>query len=301
MVASALLLLLLLPSSLASLPSISITEVPSTSLLATLGSQGVLVVKDLGPGYTSALESLRRKAPSCLEDSLRVTMQDGSQRFTTARDTVSQEQAFPSCVLGEVEVITAVFDRVDKLFSSLLRAKFGQQLNVVELEGNKTLDWEEMDSKTHLHVYKQTALPTSSPMALPYHTDNGLYVLLTPSPLLPLRVITPGGAVASLHTDDSSVLLLLGTGLTTWLLPNSSLRAAPHGLPALHTALSPTPRTVLARMRVAPTLSRPVSAPGAPTFWSHFSAPLEQEQGATLTRLRKQRSAGCSQDWPHAW
>ena len=295
------LLILLLPSSLASLPSISINELPSTSLLASLGSQGVLVVKDLGPGYTAALQSLRRTAPSCLEESLRVTMEDGSQRFTTARDTVSQKQAFPPCVREEVEVITAAFDRVDKLFSSLLRAEFGQQLDVVEQEGNKTRHWEKMDSKTHLHVYKQTSTPASSLMTLPYHTDNGLYVLLTPSPLLPLRVLTPGGAVASLHTDDSSVLLLLGTGLTSWLLPNASLHAAPHGLPALHTALSPAPRTVLARMRVAPTLSRPATAPDAPNFWTHFSAPLEQEQGATLHRLRKQRSAGCSQDWPHAW
>jgi len=160
--------------------------------------------------------------------------------------------------------------------------------------------WEDLDSKTHLHVYKQTESFSSAPLALPYHTDNGLYVLLTPSSILPLLSISKDANIHLLDTGDDSILLLLGTGLTDWLLPGSGLYAPPHALPALSTSLSPSPRTVLARMKVAPSLSVPSSSLTSSTFWSHFSAPLHTEKGHTLSRLRKQRSAGCSQDWPHA-
>merc|ERR1712107_348417 len=124
----------------------------------------------------------------------------------------------------------------------------------------------------------------------PYHTDNGMYVLLTPSSILPLRSISKNGEVNLLNTDSSSVILLLGTGLTSWLLPERKLYAAPHGLPALATILSTAPRTVIARMRVAPPGSLPSGArKTSPTFTSHFAAPLESETGATLARLVRQR------------
>ena len=98
---------------------------------------------------------------------------------------------------------------------------------------------------------------TTAPLALPYHTDNGMYVLLTHSSILPLRTISKTREVNMLDADSSSVILLLGTGVTSffntfifshlskksqvtsWLLPESKLYAAPHGLPALATILSP--------------------------------------------------------------
>ena len=150
---------------------------------------------------------------------------------------------------------------------------------------------------------------TKAPMALPYHTDNGMYVLLTPSSILPLRAINKKGEVSLLDSGSSSVILILGTGITSWLMPDSGLYAAPHGLPAIATILSPAPRTVMARMRVAPPGSLPssVTKEASSTFSTHFSAPLETETGATLRRLIRQRrhtegdTSGCSQEWPHAW
>merc|ERR1711862_1015942 len=63
------------------------------------------------------------------------------------------------------------------------------------------------------------------------------------------------------------------------------------------------PRTVMARMKVAPPQSLPQAGPKT-SFDSHFSAPLETEGGSTLVRLMKQRSAEpdnhgsqCSQSW----
>merc|ERR1712130_435027 len=94
--------------------------------------------------------------------------------------------------------------------------------------------------------------------------------------LIPLSILDSG---------SSSVILILGTGVTSWLMPDSRLYAAPHGLPALATILSPVPRTVMARMRVAPPGSLPSSATHSSTFWTHFSASFETETGLTLQRL----------------
>lgn len=254
----------------------------------------------LGDEYRTALHQLRKNGPDCLEDALEVTLEDGSHRFTTARDTDTDNKPFPDCVRGQTEVITAAFDRVDKMVAEILRSRFGGKLDVVVQGRNGSRRWEGMDSKTHLHVYKHNQEPSLSPLALPYHTDNGLYVLLTPSSTQPLRALSKNGTVHLLDTGDDSVVMLLGTGLTQWLLPSSSLHAPSHGLPSLSSSLHSTSRTVMARMTVAPGLSLPSSSPSSPTFSSHFSSPLGKEKGRTLARLRKARSAGCSQDWPHA-
>lgn len=296
------LLLILLPLGIFALPTLNISapEWPSKEkILDNLQTHGVLVFTGLGHQYRDALVTLRDEAPRCLEEALQVHLDDGSERFTIARDTLEESQPFPDCVSKETGVIGAAFDLVDVVLYEILRQNFGRNLKVLE-QDSSVRELYDLDSKTHLHVYKQTSNPTLSPLALPYHTDNGLYVLLTPSPYLPLRVISKDGTIQVLDTGDDSVLMLLGTGLTDWLLPTSSLHAPPHAVPALSTSLSNSPRTVLARMKVAPSLSVPNSFPSFPTFWSHFSAPLGTEKGSTLVRLRKQRSAGCSQDWPHA-
>ena len=309
------LLLLLLPLSLASPPLIQMDGPlpPVDELMAALQSEGALIFTGLGEEYSLALASLSRRAPYCLEQSgLKVEMDDGSERITVARDTLAATGAFPDCVKLEAEIVGEAFDRVDKLFSQMMRQQFGENLDVVEEERNETKAWEDFDSKTHLHVYRRSNKVSSKVMALPYHTDNGMYVLLTPSSVLPLRTIDRRGEVSLLDSDSSSVILILGTGLTSWLMPDSGLYAAPHGLPALATILSSTPRTVMARMRVAPPASLPSSfathsRTSKATFWTHFSAPFETETGSTLRRLIRQRrhtegdTSGCSQDWPHAW
>jgi len=228
-------------------------------------------------------------------------MDDGSHRFTLARDTVSSNYPFPDCLAEEAANITAAFDRVDQVFSKVMKQEYGPRLDVL---GEKSMtSWDEYGSKTHLHVYKSTQQPNNASLALPYHTDNGLYVLLTPSNNFPLRSISSDGNVNLLGTGD--VILLLGTGITQWLLPGMGLYAPPHAVPALSTSLTTAPRTVMARMRVAPDQSWPQTGSKI-SFRSHFNAPLETEKGHTLARMLKQRSpqghasGQCSQSWPHA-
>ena len=213
------LLLLLLPLSLSSPPIIQINEpLPQVEdLVEALKTDGALIFTGLGEKYSAALGNLNKRAPYCLEGrGLTVEMDDGSERLTVARDTVGATGPFPDCVRNEADVISDAFDRVDKVFSQLMRKQFGADLDVVEEENNKTKVWEEFDAKTHLHVYRRSNKMTSAPLALPYHTDNGMYVLLTPSSILPLRTISKTREVNMLDADSSSVILLLGTGVTSF-------------------------------------------------------------------------------------
>merc|ERR1719184_212493 len=273
---------LVLPHVFCLLPTPDLSNSNSISpskaeMLSSLETEGLLVFSGLGAQYTAALQQLRENGPECVDSALQVTLEDGSERLTLARDTETHTGAFPHCVNTQTNIIGETFDRVDKTVAEILRERFGDMLDVLA-EGNQRRKWENLDSKTHLHVFKHSDTPALGPLALPYHTDNGLYVL---------------------DTGDDTVLLLLGTGLTKWLLPSSSLHAPAHGLPSLPTSLT-SPRTVMARMTVAPAASLPSSSPSSPTFDTHFSAPLTEEKGLTLARLRKARSADCSQDWPHA-
>ena len=213
------LLPLLIPLSLASPPLLQINNpLPSMEeVVAALQTHGALIFTGLGEEYSAALESLSKRAPYCLEGrGLTVEMDDGSERLTVARDTVGATGPFPDCVRKEAEVVGDAFDRVDKVFSQLMRKQFGADLDVVEEENNKTKVWEELDTKTHLHVYRRSNKMTTAPLALPYHTDNGMYVLLTPSSILPLRTISKTREVNLLDADSSSVILLLGTGVTSF-------------------------------------------------------------------------------------
>merc|ERR1719228_43364 len=242
--------------------SSSIQAMAMADLISSLETEGLLVFSGLGPHYTAALHQLRENGPHCVEEALQVTLEDGSERLTLARDTETDTGAFPHCVKEQTEVIGKTFDRVDKVVAEILREKFGEMLDVL-VEGSGRHKWENMNSKTHLHVYKHSDSPALGPLAQAYHTDNGLYVLLTPSSSLPLRALSKNGTMHVLDTGDDTVLLLLGTGLTKWLLPSSSLHAPSHGLPSLPTSLS-SPRTVMARMTVAPAASLPSSSATSP-------------------------------------
>merc|ERR1712107_165834 len=290
-VATMKLALLLIPLTLAYPPLIRVNGPlpPADGVMRALQSEGALIFTGLGEEYGAALASLSKKAPYCLEgrDGLTAACDDGSERLTVARDTVSDIEAFPECVRLEADVVSDAFDRVENVFSQLMRRQFGKNLDVLGEDRNVTKLWEEFDTKTQLHVYRKNMNKvTSSPLALPYHTDNGMYALVTPSSILPLRTIDKRGEVSIL---------------------DSGLYAAPHGLPALSTMLSPSPRTVMARMQVAPPNSLPSSATlnhNSEFFSTHLLAPLITQTGPTLQRLIQQRSQGgnsdCSQYWPYS-
>ena len=148
--------------------------------------------------------------------------------------------------------------------------------------------------------------------SLPYHVDNGLYLLVTPSPSLPLLLRSRyNTAVSAASLSPDSVLVLLGRGLTHWLLQSGAAVLTPgrHAVPSLSGGAVRT-RTIVARMKVAPLAARPIGRPESAPFRAIFmgdAAALRSpaslcEYGAPLTEKEswtgraRREAAAC---WPH--
>ena len=115
--------------------------------------------------------------------------------------------------------------------------------------------------KEHLHVYTKNSTSLNEPYMVPFHKDNGLYLFITPYPGHGLTIRTSSGQV--LKTNDvksDSVIVLMGRGLTDWLLLDRPQRhqfnAAPH---AVETMPNLGSRSIFARMKVAPMEAMPLN------------------------------------------
>lgn len=292
-----------------SLPSLR--HAASTGRIAqvrkALQEVGGFAVEGLGQEYATALESLQTSAPHCLDGSKRVTLYDGAERFTFVE---SDREPLPSCLQAQAEIIQATFDQVELHVTSILSQIVGNS-SLLTRESGEVKQLSELPSKTHVHVYKSSHTPSnaiSQPHTLPFHRDNGLYLLVTPSPSAPLLLQSAKGKpVSTSLLSPTSVLFLLGRGLTSWLLQTTphGLVPAPHAVPSMAGAAA---RTVLARMKVADDDAVPARRGGkaqltfhqvfndgtissSPASLCHYGGPLTEEE--FLTRHKR---AAC---WPH--
>ena len=111
---------------------------------------------------------------------------------------------------------------------------------------------------------------------IPFHKDSGFILLLTPFPLHPLIIKDKYGE--TLSTDglkEDSVIVILGTGITEWLLGGGghSFHAASHAVAALDDQLSS--RAVVARMKVVPETARSLHGE---LFGDYFRRSLKSEE-----------------------
>lgn len=269
---------------------------------------GGLAVTGLGrqlPAYSAAMRQLRATAADCmtavsedqsaavrtveLEDGLRrrsiVQMDNGEQQ---ERD-VNASEDWPACLRAEMDVMSATFDLVEQELVAALGRLLGNQTLLVatpEESGAATGDQRlltvhslpELAAKTHVHVYdhnniekaeKVVTKEDGSLLSMPFHLDNGLYLLLTPSPVRPLQLKSRNGRLVRTEAadPDDTVIFLLGRGLTDWLLlPGGGDSRYRHLVPALHAVPSllgtppSTTRSVVARMRVAPLSALPAAS-----------------------------------------
>jgi hypothetical protein len=230
--------------------------------------------------------------------------------------------------------VTSTFDLVEQTMVAALGRLLGNQSLLVATTGTSSKSpirsLPQLPSKTHVHVYKpsgeeEQGQEAKEGLSLPYHLDNGLYLLLTPSRLGPLRLRSRSGRLV--RTDavpEDAVIFLLGRGLTDWLLQGTNgvgggekeeyrhLVPALHAVPSLQGAAPGTTRTVVARMRVAPMAAVPagLSSASAPltTFGDifldgkirpsaaslcYFGGPLNLEEDR---RRGRRHTADC---WPH--
>merc|ERR1712179_246066 len=192
---------------------------------------GAIAVDGLSADYVHALESLRTAAPACLDGSLRVKLNDAVERFSHVQ---SNGEAAPKCVKADYDTVIATFVKV----------------------GSQIKELSELETKTHLHVYINNQVgnaPITNPFSLPFHQDNGLFLMLTPSDKLPVVLKDfQGRPVFTDRLGSDAVMFLVGRGLTDWLLQDAEhgIFPPPHAVPSL--AGTPiTDRTVMARMKIA--------------------------------------------------
>jgi len=244
---------------------------------------GSFVFENIGKEYVSALKNLRLKAPNCLDESLRIVLEDLSIRSTIARSSFNL--SFPECVNKDVQTLLYHFDMVDNYMIKYLEATYGEE-TLLNDDGH-LLGLQGLPSKAHVHVYEKSSdasAPTQESLSFPYHTDNGLYLLLSPSHVSPLMIKHRDGSIHKINVSDDSIILLLGTGLTSWLLPDHQLYATPHAVPALDPQAS---RTVLAAMKVAPDSAKNIKT--QITFADHFYSSLHNEAKTTFEDRHRQR------------
>ena len=116
--------------------------------------------------------------------------------------------------------------------------------------------------KEHIHVYTRNQDKTNilsqnetSKNLVPFHVDNGLFLIITPFPGHGMNVkISNGITVSTSHVRLDSALVLIGRGLTDWLMSENIAEkrhvfAIPHSVPTLEGSNIET-RTVYARMKV---------------------------------------------------
>ena len=236
------------------------------------GKVSVFAITQLGSDYKDALERFYKEAPHCIgvrnaynaNTPVEVKLPDGSYRRTFA----TEFKQFPKCL--HMTILSGAFDIIDEKIANLLQKLNGnQELGYIlgEKSGANVTSLGNAPIKDHIHVYttgKEQATFTNSntetEYLVPYHVDNGIYLLLTPFPNHGLEVeLSTGKKISTKNIDSNSILILMGRGLTDWLLQLTDkipYYATPHAVPPL-TQSGISSRSVYARMKVAPESAKP--------------------------------------------
>jgi hypothetical protein len=118
-------------------------------------------------------------------------MNDGSLRMTFASGTGN----YPDCLSEEMEIISNTFDQVDQIVSDIIEVVVGNEL---KYKIGKTIhDLIDSPIKGHIHTYKKGPHTKSkgNEYMVPFHVDNGLYLMITPYPSHGLKIKTSSGTI----------------------------------------------------------------------------------------------------------
>ena len=235
------------------------------------GNLGVIEIASLGLDYRNALKKLHENAPSCIGSVKskvpgKIPLPDGSYRTTYATTT----KTYLDCL--DMDLLSQKFDEIDKTIIKVLNKfneHYSNELNsncsqLGYIVGDETISIENALEKEHIHVYTTNKDKTIQPQnknhsdfLVPFHVDNGLFLVITPFPGHGMEVkLSTGFSVSTNQVSSDSALVLLGRGLTDWMLSQNisskkHLFAVPHSVPTLFGTEFET-RTVYARMKVPP-------------------------------------------------
>jgi len=218
-----------------------------------LHNVGAIAVSGLGAQYAQGVESLRVNNPNCLKGSLRVKLTDGVERFSHIQ---SNNEEPPRCIKADYEAIINAFNTVEAQITEVIGQLVGNSSLLVK-ENMQIKKTSQLETKTHVHTYinKDTVQSEeiTNPYSLPFHQDNGLWLLMTPADVLPVVMKTRAGQLVNTdQLSSDSVMFLVGRGLTDWLLQDTanSFIAPPHAVQSL-AGSGIGQRTVMARMKIA--------------------------------------------------
>lgn len=214
--------------------------------------------------------------------------------------------------IGEIGVLVARY--LDRMIASFPRASTDDDIPSVE---SLVMDVE-AGSLDHFHVYNPSTVSESEEaesaesLAVPFHYDMGLFLVLTPemwidhsdyapgSKLSTLLVRKPDGTIVRVEpSDDSAVIVIIGTGLSEWLLPRSPFKACLHAVEPIKKSRGLN-RVVLGRMFLPP--SNTVSPRGM-MFNDFFHAPITSPEPSNpvAARWRRLSEMKCSAGKKHCW
>jgi len=221
---------------------------------------GAIGVTNLGEDYEQAVKNLKLSAPLCLKD-LRYPefiLPDGSRRTTFATqssETFTESSDYPPCIAETSSVISAHFDSVFESVAAVFEEITDKDSLTWRDENGSVHQFSQLPRKEHIHVYEHTESVSDTKFAAPFHTDNGVLLMITPFQEHPLQVRSKGGKILDTSgLGNNDLILIIARALPEWLLRGSreagEFRAGPHAVPTLSPELDS--RTVFARMMVAP-------------------------------------------------
>ena len=237
------------------------------SLKDSGGKFSVISIVDIPSQYRYGQykSKIIREAPKCLSQnqSLPVSeMADGSTRRTWATSGTSPED-LPECLSKDILGLGMTFDSVEFTVTLLIQQLVnGSKDGLHYVSHGKTVPLIDAPHKDHLHVYESKLTEGNSHNGsnhhlVPFHVDNGMFLVITPFKSLGLKVKLSDGTViqTSDAIEDDSVLVLFGLGLSDWLLQGSSkvdqFYPVPHAVESMKSK-GLISRVVYARMKVAP-------------------------------------------------
>jgi hypothetical protein len=185
------------------------------------GKIGAFSVTNLGDQFANAVQRFQTNSPDCFATAAGLSqklMGDGSTRRTFA----NEDHIYLDCVKEDAEIISKAFSVIEDLVSRLINHVSGfQGLYILDGEEHGLVD---SPHKDHLHVYSKLVNKTTKDYLVPYHIDNGLFLIITPfsNPSLEMK-LSDGAKVNSADLGSDAVIVLMGRGLTEWLLPKDQV------------------------------------------------------------------------------
>lgn len=210
-------------------------------------------------GVQNSMNDLKASAPRCfrgIKGLSEVQMLDGATRQIFA----TEEREYPDCISLPMHHLSNVFDQIELEVVKLIQG--GDDRPFQYQVGEKAFNLSDAPRKDHVNVYHHRFGPErdSKSFMVPFHRDNGLFLILTPFPDHPLTIkLENGNTISTKHLVPSTILVLMGLGTTDWLfqgVEHPDFWATPHAVPSMDPRIKN--RTVYARMKVVPNEAIPI-------------------------------------------